>query len=60
MSVIPLVGAWVVLYPAAFFQIATGHLWQGLGILLVTVIVIVNVDNLMRPVWSARRRGCTT
>jgi predicted PurR-regulated permease PerM len=49
MSVVPLIGAWVVLYPAAFIQIATGHLWQGIGILLVTVIVIVNVDNVMRP-----------
>jgi predicted PurR-regulated permease PerM len=49
MSIIPLVGAWLVLYPAAFIQMATGHMGQGIGILLVTVIVIVNVDNLMRP-----------
>jgi len=48
-AIVPLVGAWLVLYPAAFIQIATGHVGQGIGILLVTVIVIVNVDNLMRP-----------
>jgi predicted PurR-regulated permease PerM len=48
-SIVPLVGAWLVLYPAAFFQMATGHLWQGIGILLVTVVIIVNVDNVMRP-----------
>jgi predicted PurR-regulated permease PerM len=48
-AIIPLVGAWLVLYPAAFIQMATGHMGQGIGILLVTVIVIVNVDNLMRP-----------
>jgi predicted PurR-regulated permease PerM len=49
LAVIPLMGSWLVLYPAALFQILTGHLWQGIGILLMTVIVIVNVDNLIRP-----------
>src|SRR4030095_6509832 len=39
-AVVPMVGAWLVLYPAAFIQMATGHLWQGIGILLVTVLVI--------------------
>lgn len=57
MSIIPLVGAWLVLYPAAFIQIATGHLGQGIGILLVTVIVIVNVDNLMRPRLVGQETG---
>jgi predicted PurR-regulated permease PerM len=56
-SIIPLVGAWLVLYPAAFFQMATGHLGQGIGILLVTVIVIVNVDNLMRPRLVGQETG---
>jgi predicted PurR-regulated permease PerM len=57
LAVIPMVGAWLVLYPAAFIQIATGHLWQGIGILLVTVIVIVNVDNLMRPRLVGQETG---
>ncbi len=57
MSVIPLVGAWLVLYPAAFIQMATGHMGQGIGILLVTVIVIVNVDNLMRPRLVGQETG---
>jgi predicted PurR-regulated permease PerM len=56
-SIIPLVGAWLILYPAAFIQIATGHLWQGIGILLVTVLVIVNVDNLMRPRLVGQETG---
>lgn len=56
-SIIPLVGAWLVLYPAAFIQMATGHLWQGIGILLVTVLVIVNVDNLMRPRLVGQETG---
>jgi predicted PurR-regulated permease PerM len=47
----------VVLYPAAFIQMATGHVWQGVGILLVTVIVIVNVDNVMRPRLVGQEAG---
>ncbi|HKI06389.1 MAG TPA: AI-2E family transporter [Thermoanaerobaculia bacterium] len=57
LSIIPLVGAWLVLYPAAFIQILTGHLWPGIGILLVTIIVIVNVDNLMRPRLVGQETG---
>ena len=57
LSVMPLVGAWLVLYPAAFIQIATGHVWQGIGILIVTVLVIVNVDNLLRPRLVGQETG---
>jgi predicted PurR-regulated permease PerM len=56
-AMIPLVGVWIVLYPAAFIQMATGHLWQGVGILLVTVLVIVNVDNLLRPRLVGQEAG---
>jgi len=56
-AIIPMVGAWLVLYPAAFVQIATGNLGQGIGILLVTVIVIVNVDNVMRPRLVGQETG---
>ncbi|HKV09823.1 MAG TPA: AI-2E family transporter, partial [Thermoanaerobaculia bacterium] len=57
LSIIPLVGAWLVLYPAAFIQIATGNLWQGIGILIVTILVIVNVDNLLRPRLVGQETG---
>jgi predicted PurR-regulated permease PerM len=56
-SIIPLVGAWLVLYPAAFIQILTGHTWEGIVIFLVTVLVIVNVDNLMRPRLVGQETG---
>jgi predicted PurR-regulated permease PerM len=56
-AIIPLVGAWLVLYPAAFIQMATGHIGQGIGILVVTVLVIVNVDNLMRPRLVGQETG---
>lgn len=49
LSIIPLVGAWLVLIPAGLFQLFNGHLLQGIGIIAVCVIVVSNVDNLIRP-----------
>jgi len=57
LSIIPLIGAWLVLYPAAAIQMVTGHLWQGIGIVAVTVVVIVNVDNVMRPRLVGQEAG---
>lgn len=49
LSIIPMVGAWLVLIPAGLFQILSGHPWQGIGILIVSTVVISNIDNLIRP-----------
>ncbi|MBZ0266011.1 AI-2E family transporter [bacterium] len=49
LSVIPMVGGWLVLYPAAIVQLLTGHIWQGVAIIIITALVIGNVDNLIRP-----------
>lgn len=57
LAVLPLIGSWLVLYPAAIYQILTGHLWQGIGILLMTVIVIVNIDNVIRPRLVGQEAG---
>ncbi|MCG8607711.1 AI-2E family transporter [bacterium] len=57
LSIIPLVGAWLVLYPAAIIQLITGNFWQGLVIFVVTVVVILNVDNVLRPRLVGRDAG---
>lgn len=49
LSVIPLTGTWLVLYPAAFVQLVQGYVWSGVAIIAVTIIVISNIDNLLRP-----------
>lgn len=49
MSIIPVLGVGLVMYPAAIFALATGQVWQGVTILIVTTVVIVNIDNLLRP-----------
>ena len=57
LSVIPLVGAWLVLYPAAIIQLFQGHILPAVIIVLVTVLVISNIDNLLRPRLVGRDAG---
>lgn len=49
LSIIPLVGCWLVLYPAAFYLMMTGEFWQGIAIILITAFIITNIDNVLRP-----------
>ncbi|HPM03197.1 MAG TPA: AI-2E family transporter, partial [Candidatus Cloacimonadota bacterium] len=48
-SIIPMIGAWVVLVPAGIIQILFGNTWSGILIILISTLVISNVDNLIRP-----------
>ena len=57
LSIIPLVGSWLVLYPAAIIQVITGHVWQGIAIVVVTLVIIANLDNLLRPRLVGRDAG---
>ncbi len=57
LSVIPLVGAWLVLHPAAIVQLIWGIYWQGITILLVMLLVIGSIDNLLRPRLVGRDAG---
>lgn len=49
LAIIPMLGAWIILLPAGIIKILTGDLWQGIGILLTTIIVVSNIDNIIRP-----------
>ncbi|RZK24201.1 MAG: AI-2E family transporter [Hymenobacter sp.] len=48
MAFIPVLGTPLVWGPAALYQFAQGHTGQGIGILLVGVIIIINIDNVLR------------
>lgn len=48
-SIIPMLGPSLIMVPAALIKMLTGHVWQGIGILLITYIVLINVDNVIRP-----------
>jgi predicted PurR-regulated permease PerM len=55
-AVIPLFGAWIVLYPAALIQGLTGHPWQGVGLVLCAVSVVASID-VLRPRLVGQRSG---
>lgn len=56
MAFIPVLGTPLVWGPAALYQFAQGHNGQGIGILIVGVVVIINVDNVLR-IWMAKYMG---
>ncbi|HEY0783935.1 MAG TPA: AI-2E family transporter [Thermoanaerobaculia bacterium] len=57
LSILPIGGGWLVLYPAALVQLLSGHPGDALGIFLVTTVVVVNVDNIVRPQLMGKGAG---
>ncbi|MGA2506653.1 MAG: AI-2E family transporter [Chitinispirillaceae bacterium] len=49
LSLIPLMGAWMVLIPAGIIQIIVGHTGQGVGIILTSLLFVSAVDSFIRP-----------
>ncbi|MBO4226699.1 AI-2E family transporter [Bradyrhizobium neotropicale] len=49
LSLLPAIGAGLVWIPVAIYFLATGAIWQGLGLVAYGVLVIGLVDNLLRP-----------
>ena len=56
MAFIPVLGTPLVWGPAGLILISQGETGRGVGILLVGVIVIINIDNLLR-IMLAKRMG---
>ena len=54
MAFIPVLGTPLVWGPAAVFKLAAGATSQGVGILLVGFIVVMNIDNLLRILLAKR------
>lgn len=49
LSIIPLLGAWLVMHTAALIQILMGNVGKGIAIFLITVFIISTIDNYLRP-----------
>lgn len=49
LSLLPAIGAGLVWAPIAIYFLATGAIWQGIGLILYGMLVIGLVDNLLRP-----------
>jgi predicted PurR-regulated permease PerM len=57
LSVIPMVGAWLVMYPAAVIMIISGHVWQGIAIFLIAAVIVGSIDNVLIPRLVGRESG---
>ncbi len=56
MAFIPVLGTPLVWVPAGVLKISQGEVGQGVGILMVGALVIVNIDNVLR-IMLAKRMG---
>ena len=54
LAFLPVLGTPLVWGPAALYQFSQGATGQGVGILLVGAVVVMNVDNLLRIVLARR------
>ena len=54
LSIIPATGSFLIWLPAGIIMLMTGHLWQGIVILLVGAVVISTIDNLLRPMLAGK------
>lgn len=50
LSLLPAIGAAIVWAPVAIYFLATGSVWEGVGLIAWGVLVIGLVDNILRPV----------
>jgi len=57
LSVLPVVGAWLVMYPAAAILLLGGHVWAGLGMFLIAAFVVGSIDNVLQPILVGRDSG---
>lgn len=57
LSLIPMVGAWLVMYPAAIVLIILGQVWQGLVLFAIAAVVVGNIDNVLQPRLVGREAG---
>ncbi len=49
LSIIPVLGAWLVWLPAAIYLLATGKLFAGIFLLIYGTFFVSLIDNLLRP-----------
>ena len=56
-SLLPALGPAIVWVPAAIYLLATGAIWQGVGVVISGVALIGMADNVLRPILVGRDTG---
>jgi len=54
LSFLPVVGAPIVFIPASIIEIANGHSTAGWGMLIYGIVVVTNIDNVIRFIIAKR------
>ncbi len=49
LSIVPLLGPYLVMIPAGLIQLAFGNIFKGIVILIIGTVVVGSVDNVIRP-----------
>lgn len=49
LAMIPMMGCWVIMLPIGIATVAAGDTVHGVTILLMSLIVVSNIDNIIRP-----------
>jgi len=50
LSLVPLIGISLVAWPIGIFLLLTGSIWQGIFVIGAFVLIVANVDTVLRPV----------
>ncbi len=48
-SVVPIIGASIIWFPASIILLLTGSIWEGFFVLIVGLFIISLIDNFLRP-----------
>ncbi len=50
LSLVPLIGVSLVAWPIGIILILTGQVWQGIFVILAFVLIVANLDTVLRPI----------
>jgi len=50
LALVPILSSMIVWLPAGIIMLILGHIWQGVLILTVGIVIMSTVDNLLRPI----------
>ncbi len=49
LCMVPLLGAPIIYLPMSFLLVIQGHSWQGIGLAAFCLIIVSNIDNILKP-----------
>ena len=55
VSIIPILGSWLVWLPAGIFLITTGSVFKGIVLLIYGGLFVSSIDNILRPYFISKK-----